>query len=260
MAAIASLPMYDWPELRGAHTRFWAAIHASLPESPQHLSHPHDLWELWRSPDLWLAQTCGLPYRARLSGDVTLVGTPDYGLDGCPPGFYRSVIVVHCNDTRNDMTEFRNARLAFNEPLSQSGWDAPYRHAQKLVFTFSSFLRTGAHLASAHAVATGAADLAAIDAQSWRLMQRYQTWTKELRVIEQTEPTPGLPFITAQHSRVSEIAEAVETAIANLGPDDRDALGLKGLVKIPKDAYLAMPIPDPPDENPHKDASASRLP
>ncbi|MEM6578795.1 MAG: PhnD/SsuA/transferrin family substrate-binding protein, partial [Pseudomonadota bacterium] len=256
MPALASLPMYDRPELRAANTRLWEAIRRHLPHAPASLSFPDDLWLHWRSPDLWVSQTCGLPYRAHLHGRLTLLGTPDYGLDGCPPGFYRSAIVIRRDDPRRSFIEFQQARLAYNEPLSQSGWAAPFFHARKHGFAFSDLLQTGSHSASAQAVIRGAADLAALDAQSWRLMQRYDAWSVALRVVDYTAPTPALPFVTAQNDVVSEIKEAVQTAIAALSPEDRHMLDLKGLIDIPHDAYLAYPLPEKPDEKSNKGTPA----
>jgi len=40
--------------------------------------------------------------------------------------------------------------------------------------------------------------------------------------------------------------DAISAAIADLSPDDRDTLSLRGLVRIPPDAYLAIPNPPPP--------------
>jgi ABC-type phosphate/phosphonate transport system substrate-binding protein len=63
---------------------------------------------------------------------VTYVGTPDYGVEGCPPGHYRSVFVVRADDRAPKPADFDGARFAYNEALSQSGWAAPQTHAAKL--------------------------------------------------------------------------------------------------------------------------------
>ncbi len=83
----ASLPMYDTPTTRAANDRFWHLIR----EDDTELDRVTDPHVTWMSQHLVLSQTCGLPYRRDLHGRVKLIGTPDYGVRGCPPGYYRSV-------------------------------------------------------------------------------------------------------------------------------------------------------------------------
>ncbi|MEM7073480.1 MAG: PhnD/SsuA/transferrin family substrate-binding protein [Pseudomonadota bacterium] len=247
MTGLASLPMYDRPELRDAYDRFWHLVRRDLDDAPDHLTSVDDaggtLWDLWRHPELVLSQTCGLPYRHSLHRHVTLVGTPDYGLEGCAPGYYRSVIVARQDDPRDAFSAFDGACLALNDPLSQSGWAAPAAHAQDAGIGFGGFVETGAHAGSARAVAEGRADLAALDAHSWRLMCRFDDWTQALRVIDTTAPTPGLPFVTANAQASAMLSEAIAKAIEDLQPEDRDALCLKGILCLPAARYLAQPLP-----------------
>ena len=95
---IASLPMYDRPELRAETDRYWTLIQEELAargvDAPEALLRDGALMPQWESPDLILSQTCGFPYRARLHGRVALVGTPDFGNEGCAPGYYRSVLIA----------------------------------------------------------------------------------------------------------------------------------------------------------------------
>ena len=242
---IASLPMYDRAETRGATDRLWDGIARALGaqgiDAPAALARDGDPWTHWRAPDLLLSQTCGLPFRATLHETLTLVATPDYALQGCPPGHYRSVIVARPGATRGD-----RARLAFNDGLSQSGWAAALDWAAETGQRFGGLLQTGAHAASARAVAEGRADLAAIDAVTWRLLTRHEGWTAALQVIDATPPTPGLPLVTRAGHDPAPLAAAVAHAIAALAPSDADALGLRGLARIPTEAYLAMPLPPSP--------------
>ena len=247
----ASLPMYDRPEIRPATDRFWAAIRDRLRaegiEAPDALDRAGDFHALWLSPDLVLSQTCGLPYRSRLHGKVTLVGTPDYGLEGLPPGHYCSVIVARVDDPRG-FAELAAGTLALNDAGSQSGWAAIQAHAAAQGLRFSRAIATGSHAASAAAVAGGQADLAGLDAVTWRLLAVHDpALATRLRVVERTAPTPGLPLITARGTDPVPVFAAVAGAIVALAPADRAALGLCGLVAIPAEAYLAVPIPpDPP--------------
>ncbi len=244
---ITTLPMYDRAETAAANDAFWAAIRAKLGHGPATLTRANDLWPLWQSPDLLLGQTCGLPYRARLHAAVKLVGTPDYGLEGCPPGYYRSVFIARSAQT--DLAALAGQRFAYNEPLSQSGWAAPALHMAGLGLTFGPLLETGAHRASALAVLEGRADFAALDALTWALIQTHDAFAADLHVIAKTRPTPGLPLITAPQNDPSALRDAITAAIGALEPQTRRQLHLTGLVNIPSEAYLAMPTPAPPSRN-----------
>lgn len=245
---IAALGMYDLPPLQEANDRFWLHIRAELGRGPEQLTRDRDAWDVWQSSDLMLAQTCGYPYRAKLHGSVNLVGTPDYGLPDCPPGYYRSVLVVRADDPRQSEDAFAGACFAYNEALSQSGWAAPQVHLSARGIPMGDLIETGAHAASARAVAEGRADLAGLDALTWELLKRHDPVAQDLRVISETVPTPGLPYITSLNEDGEIIVKAVAAAIAALGADDRAALHLKGLIQIPAEAYLAIPTPPPPDE------------
>lgn len=247
---IASLPMYDWPEITAATDRFWDLIRQRLErngiDAPAALDRQGDPWTIWLDPALVLAQTCGMPYRTRLHGRVTLVGTPDYRLPDAAPGQYYSQIVVRRDET-GPLAAFKDRVLAYNDALSQSGWAAVQNLAAEDGFAFSRLLLTGAHRASAEAVAEGRADLAAIDAVTWRLIRAYRPAIAErLQVLCRTAPTPALPLITALSRDPAPIATAVRDAIEMLSAEDRAALGITGFVRIPSGAYLAVPNPSAP--------------
>ncbi|QYZ70600.1 phosphate/phosphite/phosphonate ABC transporter substrate-binding protein [Neotabrizicola shimadae] len=248
---IAALGMYDRAETAGANDRLWGLVRDGLRdrgiEAPDALTRG-DLAYMpgWTSPDLLVSQTCGLPFRARLHDQVTLIGTPDYGVEGCPPGFYRSVLVARADDPRGDLIRFAGARLAYNDSLSQSGWAAPLARAATLDLRFGETLETGGHRLSMLAVAEGSADIAALDAVTWRLLQRWEPAAARVKVVGLTDPTPGLPLISRAGADAPPLFAAISAAIAALSPADRDTLCLKGLVAIPAADYLALPLPPSP--------------
>lgn len=248
---IASLPMYDRPELRAETDRYWALIREELAargiDAPEGLRRGDAvLMPQWEDPELILSQTCGFPYRARLHGRVDLVGTPDFGNEGCPPGYYRSILIARADDPREGFAEFDGARIAFNDGMSQSGWAAPINHAAAQGIRLLPGLETGSHRASFLAVAEGRADLAAIDALTWALISEFED-VSGVKVVGATDPTPALPYITAKGRDAGAIFAAVAAAIARLDVQDRDRLHLRGIVAIPAEAYLAVPIPPAPD-------------
>lgn len=249
---IAALGMYDRAETAVANDRFWALIRDAMRarglEAPEALTRGAGAyWDAWQSPDLALSQTCGFPYRSRLHGHVALIGTPDYGLPGCPPGYYNSVFVARGDDPRT-LPEFRTARFAYNEGLSQSGWAAPQNHAATMGFQFQPSLASGGHRLSALAVVEGRADLAALDALTWVLLQAYEPWAGALREVARTAPTPGLPYIAAKARDAEASLAAVQAAFSRLPEADRACLHLKGIVRIEAARYLAIPTPLPPEQ------------
>ena len=249
---IASLGMYDRTECQPANDRLWGLIRDGLraegQAAPDALTREAGAyWDAWAAPDLTLSQTCGFPYRARLHGHVALIGTPDFGVEGCPSGHYRSIFLARKDNPGKTLADFNGAALAFNEVLSQSGWAAPQNHATALGLTLKPTLRTGGHLASARAVAEGRAEIAALDAITWAMIARWEGCAAGLKVVGQTEPTPGLPYIAALGSDTDRLFRIISAAIAALTPEDRDTLRLRGLVRIEPASYLAVPTPPTPE-------------
>lgn len=242
---IAALPMYDRAETAGANDRLWSQVRAALGTGPDQLTRDRDLWEVWTDPALLLAQTCGLPFRAKLHDKVALVATPDYGLPGAPPGYYYSVLVARTEDSR-DLAALSRGTLAVNEGLSQSGWAAPQAHLAGMGLAPARLVQSGAHRASAKMVAEGRADFAALDAVTWALIQRHDPWADTLREVARTRPTPGLPLIASRGTDTVALRAAVDAGIRALSQEDRITLHLRGLVHIPAGAYLAQPLPPVP--------------
>lgn len=252
MTGAASLPMYDWPEIKAATDAVWASVRSELSqrgiEAPARLDRSADPEPLWSDPDLLLSQTCGYPYANRLVGHVALVGTPAHAATGASPGHYFSVLVARKSDAPDQLGDLSGRRFAFNMAHSQSGFAAPVRLlAASGQASLPQPLETGAHRASIRAVAEDEADWASIDAVAWELAKRHEPATESLMVFATTPQTPGLPLITGARNadRADAIADAVEAAIARLEEDVRDAVLLTGLVRFkPADyAPLAAPLP-----------------
>ena len=254
---IASLGMYDRPETAAVNDRLWTGIRDGLRaegiQAPDALTRgKHAYWDAWQSSDLVFSQTCGFPFRAKLHDHVTLIGTPDYGLPGCPPGHYNSVFVARRDDPRSALEDFSHTSFAYNEDLSQSGWAAPQNHADAHGLHFPPSLQTGGHRLSAVAVAESRADLAAIDALTWELLTKYEPVAAHLKEIARTQPpTPVLPYITAKTNDAAVFFRVTAAAIAALSAADKATLHLQGLIAIPASAYLAVPTPASPDQIAH---------
>jgi ABC transporter, phosphonate, periplasmic substrate-binding protein len=236
---IAGLPMYDWPEVSSDIDALWTRIAREVTvrglDAPIGLTRTDHLETLWRDPRMIVGQVCSLnPVRDGL-GETAVLGTlvydPPLGLPQPEPGSYYSVVVCRRDDSRrthvghgsatDDVLAFAGATFAANGTDSQSGYWSLGHFVREIADTpvFGPVLFTGAHRASIQAVASGAADLAAIDVHSWRLALEHESHaTDQLAVIGTTEPTPGVVCVVAwelaQHRAL--LDDALATAVDSL--------------------------------------------
>lgn len=241
----AALPMYDRIENAAAHNALWAGIRTHLGRGPEHLDRDTKYDEGWARPDLLVGQICNLPYRAVFRDRVTRIGCADYGLTDTPAGYYHSVYVVRAEDAPRGLAPALLGRFAFNDALSQSGWGSAYADVTAQGLQFHTTIRTGAHIESMRAVTEGRADLACIDAVTWRMFEAWEPAAQGLRVIGRTRASPGMTFITAPQNDPAPLFDAIETAISNLPENHAQTLGLRGIKRLPDSAY-DIPLPPAP--------------
>jgi len=96
---VASLPMYDFPELLDAHDAFWRALagrlaSAGLKDAPRALTRGAGLAEVWGNDRLLFAQGCEYPLAKAFTDRVRVVAHPVYAATGCEGSRYRSAIIV----------------------------------------------------------------------------------------------------------------------------------------------------------------------
>lgn len=253
MSRIASLAMYDMPLLEGANDALWDAVARPLRASgiedvPARLERQRPLMDVWRDPDLLLAQTCGYPLMTALAGDVTPVAAPVYAWPGCSGVRHCSLIVVAKGAPFQTLADLRGSRVAMNGADSNSGMNL-LRHAVAGLAEdgrfFGAVTVTGSHLASLDHVVRGAADFAAIDCVTFGLASRHRpALVAGVRVIGETAMSPALPFVTrsgASAEQVATLREALAAAIAD--PDAAeavDALGLAGVEPVETSDYAVI--------------------
>lgn len=257
------------------------------------LTPPEELPERWAdhwlSPDLALSMTCSLPFRTALRGRVRYVGTLGFGLKA-PGGHYFSRIVGsketfdayqrlnhaasltaytsenngiplnHKSIARPKRSVLDTPRLAFNAPDSQSGWAVTQHTTPSIApLAFSAFVQTGSHEASLQAVIDGKADIAYIDAVTWRLLKRAGLKTDAFQLYGKSISTPGLPLITSLTQDPAPLRRALKQAIWDMrektGPNftaawsEEDFYAIGGPLsfhQLDEEAYLSLPIPAPP--------------
>ncbi len=223
----AALPMYDWPENRAEVDAQWAGIRDTLRaagvDAPEALTRKTgDLYDFWRRPDILFAQTCWGPMGDGLAEGVHVIGQPDYSdVEGGEGEFYRSVVVMRSDALEGapqssthpselpsaaSLSEMmRGRRLAYNVPDSMSGYLALQADLGSLDL-FAEQIATGGHRASMRAVATGLADVCAIDCRSWALARLHEPAAAGLAPIGWTSPRKGLPYITSRKTAPETLA------------------------------------------------------
>ncbi len=237
---IATLPMYDWPEVRNATDAWWKGLSKHFGTDVS-LYRADDHTSAWRRDDLLFSQTCGYPFTHSLAGKVQLVATPHYAIDGCYGPSYQSIIFARDNLKPQSL---RGATAAVNTPDSMSGM-----LAMKLVFApyaeggrfFGKVIKSGGHVNSMQAVRDGGADVCAIDAVCVALAKKYRPDNLEgLVEIARSPMVPGLPFITTCGDPV-QLREGLTRAFADPGLEEtRDRLFLSGFSVLEAEDYARI--------------------
>jgi ABC-type phosphate/phosphonate transport system substrate-binding protein len=250
---LVALQMYDLPELKWATDALGAQLlinlrRAGFPEVPYGLDREGDYKAQWSHPELLLAQTCGYPLVTMLQGQVRYLATPCYAAPHCAGPRYCSLLVVRADDPADSFADLRGRRAAITRPYSQSGYNA-LRHAVAPLAAggrfFGEVIETGGHGASLAAVAEGGADVAAIDAVTFALLERNRpAATRPLKTIGRTASAPGLPYITrgaASEQEVERLRQALAETFADptLG-EARQALLIAGLEVLDDGAYAVL--------------------
>jgi len=250
----ASLPMYDLPELRGAHTALWAGIarhlrEAGVPEVPAALCMERSAGGAWADPDLLLSQCCGADLTGAYAGRLHVVATPRYGAPGCAGGSYRSLVVVAESALVESLEDVRGRVAAINHPQSHSGMNAlraliaPLNRDGRF---FSAVEVSGSHSASLAMVASGDANVAAIDCVTHALLARHRPAALAgTRVLCRTAPAPAPPYVTradTDDTLVLRLRAALRAVCADPKLSAaREQLLLDGVETLAPSAYRRIP-------------------
>jgi ABC-type phosphate/phosphonate transport system substrate-binding protein len=233
---VASLPMYDWPEIRPYTDEFWQGLarHAGVSGSLN-----RELYqELWRNPELAFSQSCGYPFTHEFKGILRYVATPHYLAEGCEGSNYCSIIFAR---EAKAFPEFYGATVAVNSLDSMSGMLAMKLLVAPHLKGGEFFRRckiSGSHRNSLAEVQTKSADICAVDSVCIGLAKKHcPEIMKGLVEVARSPMVPGLPYVT----RVQDPAiwnEAVKKTFADPAlKKSREALLLRGYSVLEEGAY-----------------------
>jgi ABC-type phosphate/phosphonate transport system substrate-binding protein len=211
------------------------------------LSFLHDP-QLLLQPDLWFGHTCGYPLMTRLQQHVSPFCVPLFDVAGTDGPLYCSRIIAAADSAIESIVDGRGCVAAMNNPDSNSGMNV-LRHAVAEVHKGGDFFArvktTGGHLHSLQAVAEGAADIAAIDCVSYRLIE---DWRPELcervRIIADSVKTCGLPLVmshaTLADTDTGRLTAMLNEALAGCASEVTDTLHLTGFAEVTLDDYRGI--------------------
>ena len=88
MTPFASLPMYNFPEMRSANAQFWGALRgllleAGLGDVPETLVFERGPVPARLEAEMLFSQTCGYPLETVFKGQALQLGAPVYDVSGC---------------------------------------------------------------------------------------------------------------------------------------------------------------------------------
>jgi ABC-type phosphate/phosphonate transport system substrate-binding protein len=243
---IASLPMYDWPEIRAATDAWWQGIarHIGV-DCP--LTRTDDYSSLWRRDDLLFSQTCGYPFSHDFAKHLQLIATPHYDADGCAGPNYCSMVFARAKPQR--LGDLKGAIAAVNTKDSMSGMlalklaFAPFARAGRF---FRGAIESGSHIASLQMVRDGNADVCAVDAVCVALAHRHRRDLLDgLVEIARSPSVPGLPYVTSNATSAEQLAR-LRAGIASALADPslaapRKALLIIGSSLLTRSDYAVIP-------------------
>ncbi len=250
---VASLPMYDLPEVSAALDALWAGIarhlcREGMDEAPEALVHGAPLRDLWADPELLLSQCCGFDLVKSYTRTLRPVATPRYAAPGCDGCRYSSVVIVAADSKAAGLEDLRGGVCAVNGPESHSGMNAlraliaPLSRGGRF---FSEVWETGTHSDSVAMIVSGKADGAAIDCVTYALLARHRPRVvADTRILCWTEKAPGIPYVT-RTGVGTQTVERLRGALFSAFDDPdlaaaRDELFLAGLEVLPHDDYYEL--------------------
>jgi len=244
MSRSISLPMYDFAELQSSTTAVLDAIAAEVRQfgddgqvdSPDS-SNYSTLISLWRGTEMYLSQTCGLPYIEELQEFVDVLGT--FLWDGISDdlGRYRTDIVVRDDFVATQVSELGGAQPVVTNTQSLSGWCslgcalAEVTDDPKFV---QPYLLSDRHVSSLQMLQDRVADVASIDPVTFKILGRIRpALVKNLRIIGSGPLVFATPVIVSKVriAQLGDLRAALHRVVDNPTlTGEMAAIGIVGFV------------------------------
>jgi ABC-type phosphate/phosphonate transport system substrate-binding protein len=253
MSALASLPMYNLPEMREANARFWAALRgllrqAGLADVPEALIFERGPVPPRLEAELLFTQTCGYPLETVFKGQAIRLGSPVYDVPGCEGPTHRAFFLVRAESAAQSLADLKGSIFLLNSPVSNSGMNLPRRALAEIAGGrpfFRQVIDTGGHPASLDRLLRGEGDVASIDCVTYAFWRHYRAEAAaRVRIVAETPVSPSIPFVTsvATPARVVDVLRAALRTAARERhhAEVRAGLMLTGIEDVPDAAYAGL--------------------
>lgn len=250
---IASLPMYNLPEMRSVNAQFWTALRALLAEAglsdlPETLSFDGPPVPDRIGPEVLFSQTCGYPLQTIFADQAVLLGAPSYDFPFCDGPIHCGLFIVPAGSQAETLSDIAGGVFLLNNRHSNTGMNLPRRalaeHARGHPY-FSQVIETGSHPGNLDRIARGEADVTSVDCVTYGFWRRYRPeMAEQVRVLARTPPSPAIPFVTSVATPPVNVA-MLRDALRRIARDPlyaaiRSGLAIGDIVDVPEARYREL--------------------
>lgn len=238
--------MYDFVEVNSSTAALLAAIAlevrglgedvvAASPDSSEQTS----LMSYWLSDQMYMSQTCGLPYVEELNTVADVLGTFIWNEISDDTGKYRAHIVVRGDHDATTVSELRGARPVVSNTQSLSGWcslGCALAEVSRDPEFVQPYLIGHHHAGSLQLLQDGIADVASIDPATYQLLRRHRpSLVHGIRIIGSGPLMPATPLVVSKTrtASISDLRTALHRVVgANSLADEMNEIGIVGVVNL----------------------------
>jgi ABC-type phosphate/phosphonate transport system substrate-binding protein len=253
LTRVFSLPMYAFPEMEAANSAFLTALRRRLRVKGFDIADAvsgsnHGVVLDASRPGVLFTQMCGYPLFKHCRDQYRMLATPHYTLPGCVGSRHRAFFMVRADDRSQRLGDLRGRVFGCNSLSSNSGMNLPRLSLARIAAGkpfFSSVVTTGAHVTSLQYLAEGTIDVCPIDSVTWGFFEKFRPIAAEqYRILDETVPSPCLPFVTSIGTTASEAAALGEALYEMMSDPElahvREVLELSDLSVPDVDAYEGL--------------------
>lgn len=246
--------MYDFVEVKTSTAALLKEIVLELrglgedvvADSPHSFEHS-SLMSYWLGDQMYMSQSCGLPFVEELDTVVDVLGTFQWHDISDDLGKYRTHIVVRGDHGATTVSELRGAQPVISNTQSLSGW-CSLGCALAEVTRDPDFVRPYLvghnHAGSLQLLQDGIADVASIDPATYQLLRRFRpSLVHGLRTIGSGPLVPATPIIVSKSrmASMSDLRSLLHRVVgANSLAAEMSAIGIVGVVNLDGSDYRAV--------------------